>query len=149
MDQILWGPQSDYARERRKWEAYPTQYGEPERPFVFREYPLMLYRAKRRPEGGKDPILEHVTVEDEQQERNMQSRGWVRGPDHAITALEDSERGLAQAAAERAYQDKRMSERAKEESAKVDEATISHLGEIKETPIRRRVGRPPKVKSAT
>jgi len=138
MDQILWGPQSDYARERRKWEAYPTQYGEPERPFVFREYPLMLYRAKRKPEGGKDPILEQVIVEDDQQERNMHSRGWVRGPDHAIKVLEESERGLAQAAAERAYQDRLMSDRAKAEAAAIDETTISHLGEVPITPIHKK-----------
>ena len=135
MEQILWSPDSDYAKERRKWEAEHSQFGPPGRPFVYAEYPLMLYRAKRRPEGGKDPILEHFTVEDEQQERNMQSRGWVRGPDNAIKALELSEHGLAQAAAERAYQDKRMSERAQAEAAAVDETTISHLGSIPETPI--------------
>ena len=144
MEQILWSPDSDYAKERRKWEAQHTQFGAPGRPFVYAEYPLMLYRAKRRPEGGKDPILEHVTVEDDQQERNMQSRGWVRGPDNAIKALEETERGLAQAAAERAYQDKRLSERAQAEAAAVDEATISHLGEIPHVPIKRR-GRPVKV----
>jgi len=98
----------------------------------------MLYRAKRRPEGGRDPILEHVTVEDDQQERNMQSRGWVRGPDNAIKALEDSERGLAQAAAERAYQDRLMSDRAKAEAIAVDETTISHLPEIPRTPIHKK-----------
>ena len=108
MEQILWSPDSDYAKERRKWEAQHTQFGPPGRPFVYAEYPLMLYRAKRRPEGGKDPILENFTVEDEQQERNMQSRGWVRGPDYAIKALEASEQGLAQAAAERAYADQRV-----------------------------------------
>src|SRR6266446_3296792 len=136
---VMWSQDSEYAKERRKWESQDTQFGSAGRPFVYAEYPLMLYRAKRRPEGGKEPLLEHFTVEDEQQERNMQSRGWVRGPDNAIKALEDSERGLAQAAAERVYADQRMSEKAKQEAAKVDEATISHLGEIKETPIRRRV----------
>ena len=138
MEQILWSPDSDYAKERRKWEAQHTQFGAPGRPFVYAEYPLMLYRAKRRPEGGKDPILEHFTVEDDQQERNMQSRGWVRGPDNAIKALEETERGLAQAAAERAYQDTRLSERAQAEATAVDETTIQHLGEIPETPIHKK-----------
>src|SRR6266446_4161758 len=135
---VMWSQDSEYAKERRKWESQDTQFGSAGRPFVYAEYPLMLYRAKRRPEGGKEPLLEHFTVEDEQQERNMQSRGWVRGPDHAIKALEDSERGLAQAAAERAYQDKRMSERAQAEATAVDETTISHLGEIQRTPIHKK-----------
>jgi|SRR6266853_6755698 len=138
MEQILWSPDSDYAKERRKWEADHTQFGPGGRPFVFREYPLMLYRAKRRPEGGKDPILENFTVEDEQQERNMLSRGWVRGPDNAVKALEASEQGLAQAAAERAYADQRMSEKAKAEATAVDDTTVQHLGEIPRTPIHKK-----------
>src|SRR5207245_5004672 len=134
----MWSQDSEYAKERRKWESTHTEFGPPGKSFVFSEYPLMLYRAKRRPEGGKDPILEQFIVEDEQQERNMQSRGWVRGPDNAIKALEQSEHGLAQAAAERAYQDRLMSDRAKAEAAAVDETTIQHLGSIPETPIHKK-----------
>ena len=141
---VMWSQDSEYAKERRKWESETTAFGPAGRPFVYAEYPLMLYRAKRRPEGGKDPILENFTVHDDQEERNMQSRGWVRGPDHAIKALEASEQGLAQAAAERAYADQRMSDKAKAESAKADESTISHLGEIERKPIKRR-GRPIKI----
>jgi len=135
---VMWSQDSEYAKERRKWESETTAFGPAGRPFVYAEYPLMLYRAKRRPEGGKDPILEQFIVEDEQQERNMQSRGWVRGPDNAIKALEQSEHGLAQAAAERAYQDRLMSDRAKAEAAAVDETTIQHLGSIPETPIHKK-----------
>jgi len=140
---ILHSPDSDYARERAKWECYPTVYSQtPGRnPSMFTEYPLMIYRAKRPPQGGREPIIEHVIVDNEQEERNMASRGFVRGPDHAVEALEASERELARAAAERAYSDQRMSDRAQDEAAKADAQTISHLGEILETPIRRRVKR--------
>jgi len=135
---VMHSPDSEYARERRKWETTHTEYGPPGRPAVFTEWPLMVYRAKRPPQGGREPIIEHVIVQDEQEERNMASRGFVRGPDHAVEALEASERELARAAAERAYSDQRMTTRAKEEAEKADESTISHLGEIPETPIRKR-----------
>src|SRR5439155_26606153 len=135
---MLWSPDSDYSKERRKWESTHSEFGPPGRPLTFQEFPLMVYRAKRADAGGK-PILEHHIVGDEQEERNMLSRGFVRGPEQAIARLEYHEQELARAAAERAYADPRLSGKAKPEAAKADEATIQHLGEIKETPIRRRV----------
>jgi|SRR5436190_4936248 len=135
---VMHSPDSEYAKERRKWETTHTEYGPPGRAAVFTEYPLMIYRAKRPPQGGREPIIEHVIVDNEQEERNMASRGFVRGPDHAVEALEASERELARAAAERAYSDQRMSARAKAEAETADEQTIAHLGEIPETPIRKR-----------
>lgn len=140
---VLWSPDSEYAKERRRWETTHTEFGPPGREARFTEFPLMLYKAVRSPTGGP-PLVEHYIVEDEQQERNMRSRGWVRGPDNAIKELEASEQGVAIAAAERAAADLRMSEKARTEAAKVDDSTISHLGEIPETPIKRR-GRPRRV----
>jgi len=131
-------PDSEYAKERRKWETTHTEYGPPGRAAVFTEFPLMVYRAKRPPQGGKDPIIEHVIVDNEQEERNMASRGFVRGPDHAVEALEASERELARAAAERAYSDQRMSDKAKAEAVAADESTIAHLGEIPEQSLKHR-----------
>jgi hypothetical protein len=135
---VMWSQDSEYAKERRKWETTHTEFGPPGRAAVFTEFPLMIYRATRPPNGGKDPILEHHIVNDAQEEQNMRSRGFVRGPDHAVQMLEQQERELATAAAERAYQDKRMSEKAQAEAATVDDSTISHVGAIPETPIRRR-----------
>ena len=135
---MLWSPDSDYSKERRKWESTHTEFGPPGRPAVFSELPLMVYRAKRAETGGR-PVLEHHIVGDEQEERNMLSRGFVRGPEQAIARLEYGEQELARAAAERAYAEQRMSDKAKQEAAAVDESTISHLGEIPETGIRRRV----------
>jgi hypothetical protein len=138
---VLWSPDSSYAAERRKWETTHTEFGPPGRAAVFTEFPIMIYRASRPSSGGATPILEHVIVDNAQQEENMRSRGFVRGPDHAVQMLEQQERELAQAAAERAYQDKRMSEKAQAEAATVDESTINHVGAIPETPIKRRVRR--------
>ena len=135
---VMWSQDSGYATERRRWETTHTEFGPPGRSLVFQEFPLMVYRAKRAETGGK-PILEHHIVGNEQEERNLLSRGFVRGPEQAIARLEYQEQELARAAAERAYADQRMSDKAKQEAAAVDESTIAHLGEIKETPIRRRV----------
>jgi len=97
----------------------------------------MIYRAKRSATGGP-PIIEHFIVANELEERNMQSRGYVRGPDNAIKALEHDEQEVARGAAERAYADRLMSDRAKAEAAAVDETTISHLPEIPRTPVHKK-----------
>ena len=136
-DALLWTEASAYARERRKWEATHTQYGPGERPFEFKEYPLMVYKAVR-PSSGGPPRLEHEIAADANREAYWLSRGYVRGPDKAVEALEAQERSIAELAANRAYNDKRMSARAQEEAAKVDESTIQHLGEIPAQPIRKR-----------
>jgi hypothetical protein len=134
---VLWSPESEYAKERRRWETQHTEFGPPGREARFTEWPIMLYRATRHPNGGP-PIIEHIIADDEQQERNMRSRGFVRGPDNAIKALEARERGVAIAAAERADADRRMSERAQAEARAVDDTTISHVGSIPETPIHKK-----------
>lgn len=140
---VLWSQESAYAVERRKWETTHTEFGPPGRSANFTEYPLMIYRAKRSSSGGP-PIIDHCIVDDEQQERLKAGQGWVRGPDNAVKALEHDEQELARAAAERAYQDRRMSAQAQAEAAAVDESTIAHLGAIPETPIKRGPGRPRK-----
>jgi hypothetical protein len=137
MSPVMWSPDSEYAKERRRWESTHSEFGPPGRPAVGTEFPLMIYRAKRSPNGGP-PIIEHHIVDDEQQERNMRSRGFVRGPDNAIKELEASEQGVAIAAAERAAADRKMSAKAQAEAVAVDETTISHLGSIPETPIHKK-----------
>ncbi len=134
---MLISPDSDYARERVKWETEYTSFGPPGRAKNFTEFPQYLYRATRNATGGAS-IIEHFLVHDEQERRNMQSRGWVIGPDNAIKALDASELSIAEAAAERAYTDRKMSPKAQAEAVAVDETTIQHLGEIPETPIHKK-----------
>ncbi len=147
---VMWSPDSEFSKEMRKWETTHTIYGPPGRAAAFTEFPQMLYQAKRHVSGGP-PIIEHFVVNDEQERRNMQSRGWVIGPDNAVTALEQSELGVATAAAERAYTDRRLSPQARAEAEAVDEKTISHLGDISPEAVKeekqRRAGRPRKAYS--
>ena len=46
---------SAYAKEMRKHEANYTEYGPPGRPYQFRAYPTMMYKADRR--DGTGPIV--------------------------------------------------------------------------------------------
>ncbi len=135
---VLWSQESPYAVERRKWETTHTEFGPPGRAPNFTEFPQMLYRAKRPPQGGAQPLLEHCIVDDEDQRRNMQSRGFVIGPDHAVQMLEQQEREIATLAAERNFLEARMSPKARAEAVAVDDTTIQHVPEIPRTPIHRK-----------
>jgi len=39
-------PGSNYAREMAKWEQFPSKYGQPGNPYVYRPFPKMVYRAE-------------------------------------------------------------------------------------------------------
>lgn len=126
-----------YAEEMRKHEAQHTQFGPPGRPYVFREFPKMLFR-------GRDG--EHCTVQDEHEQRNMQSRGFCLTQEAAIEAADREHTEHGKLAAERNWEIKhgRISEKAAAEVRQAEaEHGARHLPEVKETPIRRR-GRQPK-----
>lgn len=111
------------------------------RPETPQAYPAMLYKVLKR-----NPLsFESHIVASETEQRNMESRGFVAGG--RVAALEDydkSQQTVAVAAAERAYHEQTMSQKAQAEAEAVDLTTIKHLGEIPVTPIKRR-GRPKKV----
>jgi len=140
---ILFGQDSPYAAERRKWEATHTEFGPGGKPWVYREYPVMLTKASHPPQGGP-PVFEHRPAADEQEERNWLSRGFVRGADKALERLEAQELEFAKLAAEREAEKRRLSARAVAEIERIeDEAGAQHLPTIPEQPIKRR-GRPRK-----
>ncbi|MDQ3170230.1 MAG: hypothetical protein M3Q55_08850 [Acidobacteriota bacterium] len=135
---VAYTKDSAYAQEARKWEATHTEYGAPGRPFVFQEYPKRLYKAK----GGDE--FESIEVADANDERNYQSRGFRAGQDHALEALRAQQTSVAEAAANRAYHERSMSEQARAEAQAYDDATPNHVPVIPETPIRRKPGPKPK-----
>jgi len=143
---VLHAPESQYAKEMRKWEAHHTQYGPPGRPFVHREFPKMLYLAGRN-DKGKIVLIDRQVARDEDEERNLKSRGFVFGPDKAIAACEAAEVEIAKLAAERNFLERRMSEKAQAEAARVNDAAgARHVPVVPETPIptHRKRGRKPK-----
>lgn len=140
-----------WTKEMAKWEqrdvlvsgtfvqAIPyVNGGRKDAPFA--EYPKMLYKAESA-DGGPRISATHI-VNDEGGERIAVGQGWSVTQEDAIDAVGARQLELAKAAANRKYNEKWMSDAAKEEAAKVDEATMEHLAEIPETPIKRGRGRP-------
>ncbi len=112
----------------------------------FCEYPKMLYKAESADGGPR--ISGTKIVSDESQERMALGSGWSDGQQSALDAVEARNLEFAKLAANRAYNEKWMSESARSEANAIDEQTIQHLPEIPSTPIKKR-GRPVKVKVAS
>lgn len=108
------------------------------------EYPKMLYRGESADGGPR--IAGCKIVSDDSQERMACGQGWSVTQEAAIAAVAAQQLEFAKLAANRAYNDKWMSDGAKEEARRVDESTMNHLPTIPETPIKKR-GRPVKVAS--
>jgi hypothetical protein len=134
-------PGTAHTKERLKWEYQEFRIGEEqgERVRIFEEFPKMLYKAGRDGQNQID-ILERIEVGDADQQRRMESRGYVDGQVEALAAYEAQERDVAKLAANRAFHDRKMSPEAQAEARAIDEATPGHLGEIPEAPKKR--GRP-------
>jgi hypothetical protein len=140
-----------WTKEMAKWEHRPVlvngTYVEPI-PFAEggkggapgTEFPKMLYRADSY-EGGPR-IAEHTIVHDEGQERVAKGQGWCVKQEDAIAGVYARQRELAELAANRAHNDRWMSDKARAEAQAVDETTMAHVAAIPETPIRRTPGRP-------
>jgi hypothetical protein len=131
--------------------AYGKALAEAEKPYVYRPYPTMLYRAKKDGQrvtlaGGGQDIDPRcmLVVHSEEEEAKAKREGWRNSPQEALDFQVGLDRDVAQAAAERNWDDRNMSEAAKAESAEAEAAAVGHLGEIPEKPRRR--GRQRKVK---
>ena len=140
---IVIAPETEYAKELRKWEAFPTAAGAPGKPWVFKEYPQAMYKVTER-----NPVeLEFQVADDETQKRNLESRGFVTGgPAKAVEAYDAAQKSFAEQAANRAYMERRMSPEAQAEAQAYEASVDGHVAEIPEMPIRRKPGRPAKVK---
>lgn len=120
---------SDRDKELRKWNA----------PYVYREYPRMLYRGVTTTSGLVTVEQRLVTSDGEQ--ASAMGLGWRASPQQAVEAEDQRAVALSTAAAERAWADRRMSEPAQAEAAAVDGASARHLGAIPERPRRVRPSR--------
>lgn len=102
----------------------------------FAEYPKAVYRAESA-EGGPR-ICAMKSVKDESDERIAVGQGWRPRQEDALALVEENQRELARLAANRAHNDKWMSEAARAEAQAADESTLQHLAAIPDTPIVRR-----------
>lgn len=144
-------PQSAFVKEMAKWEHRPVMIGDTmimpipvdqggKANAPFQPFPKMLYRAERA-DGGPQ-ISGTLIVHSDTEEKRERERGWCEGPDAAIAAVKAEDLEFATLAANRAFQERRMSDHARAEAAAVDEATAQHVPVIPETPKR---GRPRKL----
>jgi hypothetical protein len=120
---------SDYAKELGQWN----------KPYVYREFPKMLYRGTDGP--GRVEVEQRV-VSTETEEAEARAAGWCVSPTLAKDLALELQAAVGTAAAERAAQDRRMSAPAQAEAAVADTAAgAKHLGAIPEQPRRPRPSR--------
>lgn len=140
---VVYAPETAYAQEMRKWEAHHTQYGPPGRPWSDKngpgvEFPKRLYKATRAADGTR--TLEGFTVNNDDEQRNMQSRGYHEGQDKALEALDQEHTEHGKLAAELNYEARRMSPKAAEEIDQAQQAYgARHLPTMPEKPKRKYV----------
>ena len=138
---VLHSPESEFAKERVKWEAYPTSMGPGLRPYIKREYPQVLYLAGRV--DGSLVITETVTVESLTAASCHLNAGFLPDPLSAIEAVHGRELEIAKLAANRAYHEQRMSPKAQAEAAQAESEASGHLVSVPVTPIKRAYRRKP------
>jgi hypothetical protein len=133
-DAVQLGKDSAYAKEITKHEANYTQYGPPGRPYEYRPYPTMMYRASRPKEGGAIPDFDQMEAGNDHERESCERQGFVYGGKaEALAALERQEFEFAELAANRELNDRKMSDKARTEATRVDDAAgIQHVPNIGE-----------------
>ena|SRR5262252_3304483 len=114
---------SDREKELRKWNA----------PYVYREFPKMLYRGTTV--AGRVTVEQRI-VGSEGEELLATGTGWCPTGPAAMAAETARQEGLGTAAAERAWEDRRLSPAAQAEAAAFDASSAKHTPEIPEQPKR-------------
>lgn len=137
---VQFSQDSAFAKEMVKWEAQHTPLGAPGRPYVFYEYPKMVYRATR-PTSGPPEIAEAQIVDGPLSEY-LRARGFRDSALEAIALVEQTELEHAKLAAEINFDVRRMSPEAKREAEAAMADASGHLPSVPETPL------PPKNKGA-
>lgn len=141
---VQYTPESGHAKEMAKYEQRPTpevpspltraQGGN--YPYQYEEFPKMLFRAERRP-TGPPKIAGYIEAGNEHEQDRYLGEGWSKTQEDALAAIAREDTMIAELAANRAFNERTMGERARAEAAAADEATAKHLPSVPETPIRR------------
>lgn len=139
---ILRDPKSPEAQERRKFEAQYSEFGPPGRPYVKRDYPMMLHKAGRPSGGMGGPIIvEHQEVGSEREADAYRSQGFRPTPLEALEVWESQQFEYAELAAERNHDvlvRNRHSEAAQREISVAESQAVDHLPSVPTTPIKPR-----------
>lgn len=136
---LLHSPQSPESKERVKWEAQHSLYGPGLRPYVKRDYPMMLHQAGRPESGmGPDTIIEQVIIDDEREYELYRSRGFRETPLEALTHFQAEQTEFAKLAANIDYQKRTLSPNAIKEVEAAQDASPHHMPMVPVTPIKPR-----------
>ncbi len=100
------------------------------------EYPKMIYIAESADGGPR--ISGYKIVANESEERLACGQGYSLSQEAAIARVHSSQLELAKLAANRAHNEKWMSDKSKAEAREADESTMQHLASIPEKPVRKR-----------
>lgn len=140
---IIHSPESGYAKERVKFEAQNSEMGVGLKPYVYQEYPTMMYLGGiPHGEVGAPRVIAEEIAADENAANNMASRGWRKHPAKAIEAYNAQKLEEAKLAAEIEYEvAKRLSPAAIAEVRAAQDETDGHLPSIPETAIQRRLSK--------
>jgi hypothetical protein len=121
---------TEYAKELANWN----------KPYVYREFPKMLFRGTTTT-AGRVEVAQRIVASDGE-EHDALAEGWATHPARAQEAETRRQEAIGTAAAERAYTDRQMSDPAQAEAAAADQAAgAKHLGEIPARPRRPRPAR--------
>ena len=137
---VVHSPDSKFAQERRLHEAHYGPFGQPGRPYQKRDYPMMVHLAGRNANGSPDIVETKIVDNDDQRDRARQD-GFREGPNEALAHLHAQDTEIATLAANRTFNEQRMTPKAQEEAAKADLSTGNHLPSVPETPLPAKSGR--------
>jgi hypothetical protein len=140
---IVHNPAAPYAREMAKWEMGYSPFGPPGRPretVGFQPWPALFYKMTRSATNGEFLVEHYKEVGSDREASEAERLGYRLGQAAAIAYVESLEQQIAVAAAERAYSERTMSDKARAEAAAADDATSAHLPEVPVTTVRRRRG---------
>lgn len=138
---VLYAPDTPYAKERVKWEAQYSEMGPGLKPYVKRDFPMMLHLAGPPAGGlGAPVIIETVIVDSEQEAVFPRSRGFRPTPQEAIDAQTAQQTEFATLAANRNWQEKtgKLSAKAVTEMRVAEDQVGGHLPDVPVTPIKKR-----------
>lgn len=137
---VIHAPESEYAKERTKWEAFPTEMGPGRRPYQFQRFPMMMHKAGPPASGaGAITIIDTEQADDEQRAMNLKSRGFRETPLDAIEAYEADALERAKLSAEIEYDLKhKLSPKAVAEVRAAQDEVSGHLASVPETPVKPR-----------
>lgn len=156
-------PGSPMARERAKFEQFPTAYSQqPGRPYTYRPFPKMLYKAERR--GGQLVCMEPApqraefrddksyqmaeedsrrftekcqrVVSEEEYSRAMEE-GWRESPGEAVKEASRREDRFGLDVAHGNFDDRNLSERAKAEKSAAEAEAGEPLAEKPRSGVRK------------